>query len=266
MHRPGPTAATLAAPTSNLDRHNLPGNPSPLAIFGPRGNQGSGGWREASRQKPCPICGATSWCSSTEDGQAAVCRRSDGTTPAGWRIAKPAPQGGHVLLRIDPLWQTDLLHVPQRAQLPKARAGQKLTSQQCLDLLARSRSTTWLTNVSKLAEQLRVSTEVLEQLGVGWRWGDVGRGRDLHDGDWVYPMRDGSGQVIGVHRRLAQPYTKNGKQVGKLGYMKGGPKAFIAELDKLKKKDRSGKRGSTFGVDMRDVETPAPKAPCHLHP
>ena len=105
-----------------------------------------------------------------------------------------------MLLRINPLWQTDLLHVPQRAQLPKARAGQKLTSQQCLDLLARSRST----------------TEVLEQLGVGWRWGDVGRGRDLHDGDWVYPMRDGSGQVIGVHRRLAQPYTKNGKQVGKL--------------------------------------------------
>ena len=121
-----------------------------------------------------------------------------------------------MLLRIDPLWQTDLLHVPQRAQLPKARAGQKLTSQQCLDLLARSRSTTWLTNVAKLAEQLRVSTEVLEQLGVGWRWGDVGRGRDLHDGDWVYPMRDGSGQVIGVHRRLAQPYTKDGKQVGKL--------------------------------------------------
>jgi len=28
----------------------------------------------------------------------------------------------------------------------------------------------------------------------------------------------------------------DGKQVGKLGYMKGGPKAFIAELDKLKKK------------------------------
>jgi thioredoxin-related protein len=26
-----------------------------------------------------------------------------------------------------------------------------------------------------------------------------------------------------------------GKQVGKLGYMKGGPKAFIAELEKLKK-------------------------------
>jgi len=27
----------------------------------------------------------------------------------------------------------------------------------------------------------------------------------------------------------------DGKKVGKLGYMKGGPKAFIAELDKLKK-------------------------------
>ena len=27
----------------------------------------------------------------------------------------------------------------------------------------------------------------------------------------------------------------DGKKVGKLGYMKGGPKAFIAELEKLKK-------------------------------
>jgi protein disulfide-isomerase len=27
----------------------------------------------------------------------------------------------------------------------------------------------------------------------------------------------------------------DGKKVGELGYMKGGPKAFIAELEKLKK-------------------------------
>jgi protein disulfide-isomerase len=30
--------------------------------------------------------------------------------------------------------------------------------------------------------------------------------------------------------------NSQGKQVGELGYMKGGPKAFIAELDKLKGK------------------------------
>ncbi len=30
--------------------------------------------------------------------------------------------------------------------------------------------------------------------------------------------------------------NKDGKQVGKLGYMEGGPEAFIAELDKLKGK------------------------------
>jgi hypothetical protein len=131
-------------------------------------------------------------------------------------VGKAAPQGGFVLLKVDLLWQSDLGRLPDRPATPKAKAGQKLTSRQCLDLLEPTQDRITRPKVAELAEQLRVAPEVLEQLGVGWRWGDVSRGRDLADGEWLYPMRDGSGQVVGIHRRLARAYTKDGKQVSKL--------------------------------------------------
>lgn len=104
----------------------------------------------------------------------------------------------------------------ERVRAPKAKAGVKMTTQQCLGILASSRQGDERRHQAKLAEILGVSAEVLEQLGVGWRWGDVDRGKELHDGDWIYPMRDGSGQVVGVHRRLAIPFLKDGKLVSKL--------------------------------------------------
>ena len=40
----------------------------------------SGGWREASQESPCPVCGKPDWCSVSDDGGWAICRRkSDGT-------------------------------------------------------------------------------------------------------------------------------------------------------------------------------------------
>lgn len=35
------------------------------------------GWREATRQDPCPVCGKPDWCSVSADGQAVACRRVD---------------------------------------------------------------------------------------------------------------------------------------------------------------------------------------------
>ena len=215
MHASCQPAATLAAPTS-LDRHTSPGNPSRIPILLAPQTRKNSGWRGASRQNPCPLCGGTTWCSSSEDGQAVCCRKSDGTTPSGWRVAKAAPQGGHVLLRVDPLWQSDLARLPDRPATPKANAGTKLTGRQCLDLLEPTHDRITRPQVIKLAEQLRVAPRVLEQLGVGWRWGDVARGRDLADGEWLYPMRDGAGEVVGLHRRLAKAYTKDGKVISKL--------------------------------------------------
>jgi hypothetical protein len=136
--------------------------------------------------------------------------------PSGWRVSKPAPSAGFVLLRVDPFWEPDQQAVLERVRAPKAKAGVKMTTQQCLDILATSRQGDQHRHQVRLAEILGVSATVLEQLGIGWRWGDVAKGKDLHDGDWIYPMRDGSGQVVGVHRRLAKPFLKDGKLVSKL--------------------------------------------------
>ena len=209
------TAATLAAPT-NLDRRSGTGKATARDIFSSRENRASGSWSECSKRKPCVHCGATKWCSASDDGGAAVCRKSNGVAPGGWRVIKPAPSAGFVLAKVDPFWEPDPLAVLERVRAPKAKVGTKLTTQQCLEILASSRQGDERRHQAKLAEILGVSAEVLEQLGVGWRWGDVDRGKDLHDGDWIYPMRDGSGQVVGVHRRLAKPFIKDGKPVSKL--------------------------------------------------
>jgi hypothetical protein len=136
--------------------------------------------------------------------------------PSGWRVLRPAPSAGFVLLRVDPFWEPGQQAVLERVRAPKAKAGTKLTTQHCLEILASSRQGDQHRHQERLAEILGVSATVLEQLGIGWRWGDVAKGKDLHDGDWIYPMRDGSGQVVGVHRRLAKPFIKDGKPVSKL--------------------------------------------------
>ena len=41
------------------------------------GNRNSG-FREVSHDKPCPVCGGTSWCSVSCDGTICICRRSSG--------------------------------------------------------------------------------------------------------------------------------------------------------------------------------------------
>jgi hypothetical protein len=208
-------AASLAADT-NLDRRFGGGNPKAINIFSAEKSTASGAWSECSKRNPCPICGATHWCSTSDDGGAAVCRNSEGVAPSGWRTGKAAPSGGFVLIKIDPLWQPDPVVVLERVRAPKAKAGQKLTTEQCLEILASSRQGVQGKHLARLAEILGVSAEVLEQLGMGWRWGDVEKGKQLHDGDWCYPMRNGAGQVVGVHRRLAKPFMKEGKLVSKL--------------------------------------------------
>lgn len=38
---------------------------------------GFGGWRNATREDPCPICGKPDWCSVSEGGSTVICRRKD---------------------------------------------------------------------------------------------------------------------------------------------------------------------------------------------
>lgn len=213
MHDPATTAATLAAPKS-LNRFSSLGKASYKPIFEGYGSPGFPGsdagspqdWVSVRRDAPCPICGKPDWCRITADRRAVLCNRSDGTTPAGWRHIKASKGGGHLFATLRD--QDDGHAALERVRTPKMPAGHKLTTEQCTEILANGRGPGWQKQVRLLAEQLHVSMEVLEHLGVGWRWGDVDRGQDLHAGDWIYPMRDGLGLVVGVHRRLAVPIQK----------------------------------------------------------
>lgn len=216
MHSPELPAATLAAATESVDRRSSTGKPSPRSIFEGGGQSWSPGrdsaaaaWVSASRATPCPICGKPDWCRITADRQVVLCKRSDGTAPGGWRHIKAAKGGGHLLAAIGHLDDQQL--PPARVRTPAMPAGRKLTSTQCQEILASSHGPGKDARLQMLAERLAVGVDVLEQLGVGWRWGDVDRGRPIDAGDWIYPMRDGSGQVVGVHRRLAVPIRRPGK-------------------------------------------------------
>lgn len=61
-------------------------------------------WVNTSKEQNCPICGSTkNWCSystswidEVEVVSAAKCMRSTGAIPAGWRLLRPAPNGGYL--------------------------------------------------------------------------------------------------------------------------------------------------------------------------
>ena len=104
----------------------------------------------------------------------------------------------------------------ERVRAPQGKAGESLSADACRAILSQSRLGDYHKHLAQLAGILGVSAEVLEQLGMGWRFGDVARGHDLHAGDWTIPMRDGLGQVVGVFRRLAVPFLKAGKPICEL--------------------------------------------------
>ncbi len=49
-------------------------------------------WKEVSKSNPCPICGKPDWCSASENGDAALCRRTD-FAPSGWKEIKKSTDG-----------------------------------------------------------------------------------------------------------------------------------------------------------------------------
>ena len=49
-------------------------------------------WKEVSKSNPCPICGKPDWCSASENGDAALCRRTD-FAPPGWKEIKKSSDG-----------------------------------------------------------------------------------------------------------------------------------------------------------------------------
>lgn len=138
-----------------------------------------GEWQRVSRAKPCPVCGKGDWCLVARDGSAAICPRVE----SGRRVG----DAGHLhrLADLSARGLTRSRYVPLSGS---PAAGDALDF---AALAADCAAAVPQGGIELLARGLGVSAESLRRLGVGW---------DGHA--WTFPMRDATGRVCGIRRRL----------------------------------------------------------------
>ena len=115
-------------------------------------------WQRVSRSTPCPICGRPDWCLTTGDSDnpdAVICSRVEsrkrvGTKGAGW-LHK---------LRDDPQWRAPRVRSVEIDQ-PATVIDFAAIAGECFRALGPLRR-------GVLAEELGVTAQSLERLGVGW--------------------------------------------------------------------------------------------------
>ena len=147
-------------------------------------------WKRVSSRSPCPVCGKPDWCGVTADASAACCMRIESAKRlrnGGWlhRQRKRAP------------WERE---IPARfvVRVHPSRRDMR-------ELAGRYEHAPLRADVERLAHKLGVSVDSLRRLHIGW------------DGEaWTFPMNDGSGNVIGIRRRLP-----NGRKLSVRGGREG---------------------------------------------
>ncbi len=134
-------------------------------------------WLRVTRQRPCPICQKSHWCTYTSDGRLVCCMRVES--------AKVLRNGG---------WLHRVGDGGGRAAAP-ARPPRRVSDAALFDagayhsaLLARG---DWR-DVDGLALSLGLCPYALATLEPVWdHWHDA----------WAFPMRDGTGKVVGIRLR-----------------------------------------------------------------
>jgi len=147
-------------------------------------------WKRVTKDKPCPICGKSDWC--TVSIGVAYCMRVESDKPA------KGDAGGWIHNLGD-----DVKSVPSVIRHKKKR----LTDEQLHAKWEPQARRMWRNaggDMKRLAEQLGVSTASLNELRVGYgelacRW------------CWSFPERNSSGLVVGISRRLVEPVNGTGK-------------------------------------------------------
>lgn len=167
-------------------------------------------WRQVRRSAPCPICGKPDWCQVSADGRVAICRRITSEKPTkggGWvHHLSSAGQGGRP--------------VPVAAAVEFKPAPTRTD----LELLARSYRTAVNPNrLAALARELGLSASSLQRLDVGW---------SIERRAWSFPMRDASGNVLGI--RLRTP-------AGRKFAVAGGHEGLFIPIDCAEKIEQTGR-------------------------
>ena len=133
-------------------------------------------WSRVSKRHPCPICDKPDWCAVSVDGSVALCQRIASPKligEAGWlhRVQDGERTAGRSIGRL-------------RFAIPSSD-GANLDG-----LNAKYRASVTLSELERLSNELGVSVESLQRLGVGWcGWG------------WTFPMTDANGILRGIRVR-----------------------------------------------------------------
>jgi len=133
-------------------------------------------WMRVSRQKPCPVCKRPDWCGVTADGELAICMRVES--------ARQSRNGG---------WLHRLKDAPPRDYGPPPVRPAPLPVLSSLGpLMAQWRAATPDADLARHAADLGVTAAALRDLGAAYA---------PPYRAWAFPMRDGSGKVVGVRLR-----------------------------------------------------------------
>lgn len=211
-------------------------------------------WHDATRSKPCPVCGGTSWCASTD--AATYCRRSD--SDGNGEAGRPRPdkhgipgwlyfhEGGAVPaadFTPRPMARRAAPHVLNRAYrrilgLLPAPTGERLEH-----LLARRGVTEaviheiGLREVSRRVNRLRVAAAVADELGLeealavpGIYLRECRRGKLPFLGGYegiIIPCQSLAREVLALKVRVLDPaiIAERGKYFALSSSYHGGPKA-----------------------------------------
>jgi hypothetical protein len=163
-------------------------------------------WSPVTNNRPCPLCGGTSWCSRSTgaDGEQIIrCARTD-VAPPGWRLIAEKPDHGNI-------YGEGEAKPPPGVKRKKSWAERH---EECVAAISRDRDL-----LIELSESLDLSIEALVQLDVGW---------SKRDKAWTFPERDAAGNITGLNRR----YRNGDKAV-----MKGGNRGIYFPRDFLERAD-----------------------------
>ena len=140
-------------------------------------------FKRVSKREPCPVCGHADWCVVSNDGGTCICMRTESD--------RPHAKGGwvHVLKRIPPPVRRTLKVAPVRKQLfdaERAMAGFRD------EFEGKGRSWDVFDSAIKLGDELGLAGAVVDRLECG---------RSAFYCAWCFPMRDGSGKIVGIRLR-----------------------------------------------------------------
>jgi hypothetical protein len=151
-------------------------------------------WTRVTKSQRCPLCNSIQWCSfgrhpKTEQ-LVVTCPKTDAPPPGWTLLGRVQDQPGGVYIEGDnpdrgrrpPSWQER--HERFQGELSRER-----------DLLY------------ELAEQLRIPSESLTKIGVGW---------SKREKCWTFPERDAAGNICGIERRY-----RTGKKMCMKGSRRG---------------------------------------------